>query len=154
MRLYILSLLCLSLCACNSIYIKPGTLDTNAMIYSPRGGYSMQRSIKQVMEERGYKVHVGTLRTERQSDDIDFQTFTIPYKAKYVVSVKERKEFLRPIWCMFNGFWWWNFNVSFTEKATGTEIMSWRGRGCQNSSLRKLNEVLDELEIKKDDKKK
>ena len=138
--------LALFVAGCNSIYVKPNTLDTKAMIYAPRGGYSMQRSIKQVMEERGYKVHVGTLRTEKESEDVDFQTYTIPYKAKYVVYVKERKEILRPIWCMFNGFWWWNFNVSITDKSTHKEIMSWRGRGCQNSSLRKLNEILDELE--------
>jgi len=150
MRLFVLILSCLVLTGCNSVYLKPGTLDTNAMIYTPRGGYSMQRSIKQVMDERGYNVHVGTLRTEKQSDDLDFQTFEIPNKAKYIVYVKERKEFLRPIWCIFNGFWWWNFNASITEKATGKEIMSWRGRGCQNSSIRKLNDILDELEIKKD----
>ena len=150
MRSYIAFLSCLLLCACNSIYLKPGTLDTDAVIYTPRGGYSMQRSIKQVMDERGYKIHVGTLKTEKQSDELDFQTFEIPNKAKYVVYVRERKEILRPIWCLFNGFWWWNFNASITDKTTGTEIMSWRGRGCQNSSLRKLNDILDELEIKKD----
>ena len=49
---------------------------------------------------------------------------------------------------MFNGFWWWNFNLSITNKNTGTEILSWRGRGCANSSLRKLNDILDELEMK------
>ena len=150
MRSYSVFLSCLLLCACNSIYLKPGTLYTNAVIYTPRGGYSMQRSIKQVMDERGYKIHVGTLKTEKQSDELDFQTFEIPNKAKYVVYVRERKEILRPIWCLFNGFWWWNFNASITDKTTGTEIMSWRGRGCQNSSLKKLNDILDELEIKKD----
>ncbi len=62
------------------------------------------------------------------------------------MTVKERKEILRPIWCAFNGFWWWNFNVSITERKTGKEILSWRGRGCQNSSIRKLNSVLNELE--------
>lgn len=150
MRIFNFILIGLCLTGCNSIYMKPGTLDTNAMIYAPRGGYSMQRSIKQVMDERGYKIHVGTLKTEKQSDDMDYQTFDVPNKARYVVYVKERKEFLRPIWCVFNGFWWWNFNVSITDKTNGNEIMSWRGRGCQNSSIRKLNAVLDELEIKKD----
>jgi len=146
MRVFVFFLSVLMLTGCNSIYMKPHTLDTNAVIYAPRGGYSMQRSIKQTMEERGYKIHVGTLKTEKQSDDLDMQTYEIPNNAKYVVYVKERKEFLRPIWCMFNGFWWWNFNASITEKKTGNEIMSWRGRGCQNSSIRKLNAILDELE--------
>jgi hypothetical protein len=150
MRLYILSLICLLLGACNSIYLKPNTLDTNAMIYTPRGGYSMQRSIKQVMDERGYKTHVGKLKTDKQSEDFDIQTFDIPNSAKYTVYIRERKEILRPIWCIFNGFWWWNFSASISDRSTGTEILSWRGRGCANSSLRKLNEVLDKLEIKKE----
>lgn len=150
MRVFVLILMCLCMAGCNSIYMKPGTLDTNAMIYTPRGGYSMQRSIKQVMDERGYKINVGTLRTEKQSEELDFQTYDIPNKTRYVVYVRERKEILRPIWCMFNGFWWWNFNASITDKTTGKEILSWRGRGCQNSSIKKLNAVLDELEIKQD----
>ena len=146
MRVLFSVLLCFILTACNSVYYKPHTLDKSQTVYASRGGYSMQRSIKQTMEERGYHVNVGTLRTDRQSEDIDFQTFDIPHKTKYVVQVKERKEILRPIWCMFKGFWWWNFNVSVTERATGNEILSWRGRGCQNSSIRKLNTILDELE--------
>jgi len=146
MRIFISILLCLMLTGCNSIYMKPHTLDKNQTVYALRGGYSMQRTIKQTMEERGYDVHVGTLRTEKQSDDVDLQTFDVPANAKYVVYVKERQEILRPVWCMFNGFWWWNFNVSITDKSTHKEILSWRGRGCQNSSLRKLNNVLDELE--------
>jgi hypothetical protein len=146
MRIFVSILLCLALCGCNSVYYKPHTFDKTQTVYAARGGYSMQRSIKQTMEERGYDVHVGTLRTEKQAEDIDFQTFDIPQKAKYVVTVKERKEILRPIWCMFNGFWWWNFNASITDRQTGKEILSWRGRGCQNSSLRKLNDILDELE--------
>jgi len=127
--------------------MKPGTLDKSQLVYATRGGYSMQRSIKQTMDERGYNVHVGTLKNESTFDDGEIQTFAVPLKAKYVVYVKERKEILRPIWCIFNGFWWWNFNASITDRKTGTEILSWRGRGCANSSLRKLNDILDELEM-------
>ena len=148
MRWFGLILLCLCATGCNSIYLKPGTLDTNQLIYTQRGGYSMQRSLKQTMEERGYKVHVGTLRNESSFDDGNLQTFVIPANAKYTVYVKERTEILRPIWCIFNGFWWWNFSLAISDRNTGTEILSWRGRGCQNSSLRKLNAVLDELEMK------
>ena len=146
MRIFGLILLCFMMCGCNSVYLKPHTLDKAQMIYATRGGYSMQRSIKQTMEERGHNIHVGRLRTDRQSEELDIQTFDIPAKTKYVVHVKERKEILRPVWCMFNGFWWWNFNASITERNTGKEILSWRGRGCQNSSIRKLNDILDTLE--------
>ena len=144
MRLIVFIVLCLSLTGCNSVYMKPGTMDTSKVFYAPRGGYSMQRSIKQTMEERGYTVNVGTIKTEKTVD--------VPAKARYAVSVKERKEFLRPIWCIFNGFWWWNFNASITDRTTGEEILTWRGRGCANSSLRKLNDILDELEMKKPEK--
>ena len=153
MRFALSVLLCFVLCGCNSVYLKPGTLDKDELIYATRGGYSMQRSIKQTLEERGHTVHVGTLRTERFFDDGDIQTFDIPSNTKYVVQVKERKEILRPVWCIFNGFWWWNFSASITNKSTGEEILSWRGRGCANSSLRKLNQILDELEIKEPVKK-
>ena len=150
MRVFVLILSCLGLCACNSIYLKPGTLDTNAMIYTPRGGYSMQRSIKQVMDERGYKTHVGKLTSVRERDSKDSEIYSQSKNIRYSVIISERTETLRPIWCMFNGFWWWNFEFAISDRKTGTEIMSWRGRGCQNSSIKKLNEVLDELEIKKD----
>lgn len=148
MRSFTFIILCLSLSGCNSIYMKPGTLDKSQSIYATRGGFSMRRSVKEILDKRGYNVSVGSLKTESAFDDGDIQTFTVPQKTQYVVYVKERKEFLRPIWCMFNGFWWWNFNLSITNKKTGTEILSWRGRGCANSSLRKLNAVLDELEMK------
>jgi len=150
MRVPMFAVLCFALSACNSIYMKPGTLDKSQLVYATRGGYSMQRSIKQIMEERGYNVHVGALKSESEFDDGNLQTFAIPLKAKYVVYVKERTEILRPIWCIFNGFWWWNFSASITDRKTGTEILSWRGRGCANSSLRKLNDVLDELEMPAD----
>lgn len=146
MRFGLLILLCLLTTACNSIYYKPHTLDKNGLIYTPRGGYTIQRSMKEVFDERGYNIHIGTLKVEKESDEADLYTFEIPKNAKYTVYVKERKEILRPIWCAFNGFWWWNFSIAISDRKSGTEIMSWRGRGCQNSSLRKLNEILDELE--------
>jgi len=150
MRMVIFILSCLVLAGCNSIYLKPGTLDTNALIYTPRGGYSMQRSIKQVMDERGYKTHVGKLTSVRERDSKDSEIYSQSKNIRYSVIISERTETLRPIWCIFNGFWWWNFEFAISDRKTGTEIMSWRGRGCQNSSLKKLNEVLDELEIKKE----
>lgn len=150
MRLYILSLICLLLGACNSIYLKPNTLDTNAMIYTPRGGETMQRSLKEVFDERGYKTHVGQLSSVRERSFSDLETYSQSKNIKYSVIIDEKNAILRPVWCIFNGFWWWRFNLAISDRTTGTEILSWRGRGCANSSLRKLNEVLDKLEIKKE----
>lgn len=151
----ILSLI-LGLTACNSVYVKPNSLEPTQKIYVPVGGYSMKRSIKLALQNRGYDIRTGALiKTNDAADsssDFDIETYKIPSGTKYSVRVRERGEIFRPIWCMFNGFWWWNFNVSIVEQKTGTEILSWRGRGCQNSSLRKLDALLDTMEIKKDSK--
>ena len=138
----ILSLI--GLTACNSIYVKPNSLDPDQKIFVPRGGFSMQRSIKLAMQTRNYDIYNGRLtRISKSSESYEF-----PSSVKYSVRVDERSEIFRPIWCMFNGFWWWNFNVSIVEQKSGTEMLSWRGRGCQNSSLRKLDALLDTMEIK------
>lgn len=150
MRVFVLILICLCMAGCNSIYMKPGTLDTNAMIYTPRGGETIKRSIKQIFDERGYKTHVGRLTSVTEGDSSDHEIYSKSKNVKYSVIINEKSSILRPVWCLFNGFWWWRFDLAISDRETGTEILSWRGRGCQNSSLRKLNEVLDELEIKKD----
>ncbi len=142
----ILSLL--GLTACNSVYVKPNSLDPNQKMFVPRGGFTMERSIKLTMQNRGYNIYNGKLIRISKSSE----SYELPSSVKYSVRVDERSEIFRPIWCMFNGFWWWNFNVSIVEQKTGTEILSWRGRGCQNSSLRKLDDLLDTMEIKKDNK--
>ena len=149
MRSFIFVILCLSLTGCNSIYLKPETLDTDKIIYTPRGGESMQRSLKEVFEKRGYKIHVGQLSSVHERDVSDLETYTKSKNIRYSVIIDEKSTILRPIWCAFNGFWWWRFSLAISDRKTGTEILSWRGRGCQNSSLRKLNDILDELEIKK-----
>ncbi len=140
----------LILAGCNSVYVKPNTLDKDQVVYADRGGYSMRRSIKQAMEERGYNVVVGKAKESKEWNDADgnseIDTTTIPTNARYVIKVKERSEVFRPIWCAFNGFWWWNFNVSIADNITGNEIMTWRGRGCANSSVCKLNKILDKIE--------
>lgn len=142
------------LCGCNSVYIKPNTLDTNKVFYADRGGYSMRRSIKESMESRGYKVIVGKAKTTKEwtkewtdtDGDSEIDTTNIPNSAKYVIKVKERQETFRPVWCALNGFWWWNFNVSIADHETGNELLTWRGRGCANSSVRLLNRLLDDME--------
>ena len=152
MRIWLIGFLCLGLASCNSIYLQPGSLDTNALIYTPRGGFTIQRSIKQVMDERGYKTHSGVLKSVKEKNRKDSDVYVLTKNIRYSVRMEERKEILRPVWCMFNGFWWWNFEVSISDRKLGKEIMSWRGRGCQNSSIRKLNDILDELEMKPEDK--
>jgi len=147
-KIFVLFLL---LTGCNSVYMKQGTLDTTKTVYAVRGGYGMKRSIKEAMEKRGYNVIVG--RASKMTDVVDVDTFYDDSKsekyinAEYVVKVVERNELFMP-WCIFNGFWWWRFNVSVADQKTGKEILSWRGRGCQNSSIRKLNDILDKLEKK------
>ena len=142
----------LALAACNNVYLKPGTLDKNQTVYANRGGYSMKRAIKENMETRGFKVIVGKSAGSRDIDlgDTDFEGIDMDVSdimnARYVVKVSERTETFMPYWCPFNGFWWWRFNVSIADQKTGEELLAWRGRGCANSSLRKLDRILDELE--------
>lgn len=157
--------LTLTLFACNSMYIKPGTLDPTQPIYSVAGGYSMKRSIKEHMEQRGYNVFVGKQTVSRtfgsaENGDVELNEYKME-NVRYVVNVSERTEKLNAFnfldiisvpFCAFNGFWWWNFNVSIGDQQTGKEIFTWRGRGCQNSSLRKLDRALDELEMKESDR--
>lgn len=138
------------LCACNSVYMKPNTLDTDEVFYADRGGYSMRRSIKESMESRGYKVVVGKATSNENMNDgassIDVDKNIVPNNAHYIVKVSERSEKFRPVWCALNGFWWWNFNVSIADQKTGDELMTWSGRGCANSSVRLLNRILDDME--------
>ena len=125
-------------------------MDKTAVVYAQRGGYGMKRSIKEALEQRGYHVIVGKLKNNTnlggEDFDGDIERNEIPRNARYVIKTSERKEKFNPFWCPLNGFWWWNFNVSIADQKTGTEIMSWRGRGCAKSSIRKLNAILDELE--------
>lgn len=152
MKRVLILFLPLAVAACNSMYIKPGTLDKNQTVYATRGGYSMRRSIKERMEARGYHVVVG--KSKANSDfsnadsDIELTRDEIPADARYIVKVAERHEKVFAFWCPFNGWWWWNFNVSIADQRTGEELMTWRGRGCANSSLRKLDDALDTLEMK------
>lgn len=138
------------LTACNSVYMKPNTLDTSEVFYADRGGYSMRRSVKEAMESRGYNVIVGKATSNENMNDgassIDVDKNIVPNNARYIVKVSERSETFRPVWCVLNGFWWWNFNVSIADQETGEELLTWRGRGCVNSSIRLLNRILDDME--------
>lgn len=125
-------------------------MEPGQTVYSQRGGYTMRRSIKEALETRGYHVVVGKMKSVSvfagEEIESDIERNEIPRDARYIVKVSERREKFNPFWCPLNGFWWWNFNVSITDQKTGDEIMTWRGRGCANSSIRKLNDILDKLE--------
>ena len=112
----------------------------------------MKRSVKEALEQRGYNVVVGTAAANRNaftdSENIEIDTAVIPKNVRYIVKVSERREKFNPFWCPFNGFWWWNFNMSIADQETGVELMTWRGRACQNSALRMFNDILDEMEGK------
>jgi len=143
------------LAGCNTVYVRPGTMTQNTKVYAAdRGGYTMRRAIKHELEDRGYRVVVGRAvvnTSESDGDDkIKHILGKVPFDAKYFVNVEERKEYPRPIWCALNGFWWWRFNVSITDQTTGEEIMTWRGHGCADSSVRKLHKIMDRLEAPND----
>lgn len=147
---------CVLLTACNSISVKHDTMIPGKIVYADRGGYTMQREIKNELERRGYKVVVGKALKSRayynDDSELEIETSSIPANARYYVKVRERREKFRPIWCSLNGFWWWNFNVSIADQQTGTELMTWRGRGCADSSKRLLRQALDTMEKKNEQK--
>ena len=140
------------LAACNSVYFQPNSIEPTQVFYADRGGYGMRKSIKQKMDERGYNVIVGTAVSSRDAttnaESIEIDSAVVPDNARYIVKVSERREKFNPFWCPFNGFWWWNFNISIADQKTGTELLAWRGRACQNSALRMLDDILDEMEVK------
>ena len=147
----VLCLVAVTMTACNSVYVKPNSLEPGATIYTRYGGYSMRRSIKRSLEERGFDVQVHAPRTTKEDiveeEEISHFSVPIPTDAKYIIKVSERNEYLNPL-CAFTGFWWWNFNVSISEQQTGHEILAWRGRGCADSSVRRLNRILNTMEAK------
>lgn len=138
------------LTACNSIVLKPGTLTPGETVYADRGGFTMRRTVKTELEKRGYKIVVGKVRNTRQfvegNEYYELESNEVPTDTKYYVKVSERSEKFRPIWCAFNGIWWWNFNISIADQQTGEELLSWRGRGCADSSVRLLRRTLNKLE--------
>lgn len=143
-----------TLSACNSAYVKPDSLRPHSTIYADRGGFTMRRAIKEHLEERGYTVVVGTATKSATQDDdngdIEISIYQVPSDADYAIEIRERKERFAPVWCAFNGFWWWRFNVSISDQRSGEEILSWFGYGCANSSVRMLDRILDDMEISKE----
>lgn len=141
-----------TLAACNHVNMKPGTLDKHEVFYVDSGGNLMQLGAKQLMEERGYNLTVGHVKSSVSTTYITAEgtdskiSASEVGKAKYIVFISESVNKFRPIWCSLNGFWWLRFNVSIADNATGEELLHWTGRGCANSSLRKLDTILDKME--------
>ncbi|MDR1338039.1 MAG: hypothetical protein LBJ73_03340 [Rickettsiales bacterium] len=158
--IYFLSLVaCVLLAGCNDMYIKPGTLDARDTFYFNPGGGMMARHVKESMDRRGYDVRIGKRLTKktmgtREGGVINIDEYKVE-NVKYVVNISETAESLwTPLyipWCVFNGLWWVNFNMSIDDQTNGRELMTWHGSGCAGSSLRKLNRALDEMEIKNAD---
>ncbi len=123
-------------------------MEPDAIIHVDPAGEGIARNIKEVLEKRGYDVRIGSQRKSGESGLSSSDTVVLPGETGYIVRTGYSTESFMPLWCVFNGFWWWRFSLSITAQSDGKEILSWRGRGCQNSSLRKLNRFLDELEIK------
>lgn len=151
MRILTILPLMLLLGGCNYVTLKPGTMDTGTVIYADANGYSIKRAIKDELAERGYDVRVGKIKNYANINDVsgtfvNMKSYEVPANTKYVIDVQERREKFQPVWCFFNGYWWWNFNVSISDQENGTELMSWAGRGCMNSSIRKFNRLMDKLE--------
>lgn len=149
----VLCMATIALCACNSVYVKQDSMRRGEKVYAKVGGYTMRRSIKENLENRGYTIIVGKAVQTRETVDadgdvIEIESYRIPKDVRYAVNVRERREIFNPFWCALNGFWWWNFYVSIADQSDGTELMTWRGRGCANSSLRKLDKILDAMEEK------
>ena len=148
----VIALSFLGLTACNHVHMKPSTLDKNDVFYVDSGGGLMQLATKQRLEERGYNLTVGRKRASVSSTYItaegaESKTYSSEIgKVKYILQISESATKFRPIWCSLNGFWWLRFNISIADNVTGQELLHWSGRGCANSSLRKLDRILDKLE--------
>ena len=111
MKKFLILFSVLSLCACNSVYMKPGTMEPNTVVHAKPLGYGIKRAIKEQLEKRGYDVRVGKLKRAYANDASEHETLELPGNVKYVVRVSENTEYFMP-WCIFNGFWWWRFSVS------------------------------------------
>ena len=148
MKNILIILAAIALAGCNSVYVKPNTMEPGEVVFAQSGGWQMRKSAKQELERAGFKITMGkTLRmTDVGSSDVEI--IDIPKDARYVMKVREGKEWFNPIWCPFNGFWFWKFNMSIADQKTGEEILAWSGRGCADSSLSKLKHIIQDLEKK------
>lgn len=135
----------LCLCACNSVYVKKNSLEPSELFYVDRGGNQLQHEIKNALEERGYNITIGRKKSTVKTTYINSDS--PDHNARYIITIDEKDPVFRPVWCALNGFWWWRFNLSIADNDTGQELLAWNGRMCANSTIRKLNRLLDDMEI-------
>ncbi|MBQ0013491.1 MAG: hypothetical protein KBS86_02915 [Proteobacteria bacterium] len=146
-----------ALTACNTVAIKPHSLNTNEKIYVDTNGETMRYYLKEELTKRGYNVTVGkktsvqTTTTNIQGDK-DGRVSTVELDgARYVATINEYDvgDYMRilgrfPV-CVFNGWKWVDFNVSIADNQTGEEILYWSGMGCKGTVKSDLSQVLDQL---------
>lgn len=148
---FIAILTLLFLTACNYMHVKPNTMEPNTTVYVERNGGLVKLGTKKRLEKRGYKLTSGMLKASRPLDDsnrLSDDYAKLPPDVSYILTVKERSDSFFPIWCFFNGFWWERFHLSVVDNQSGEELLLWSGRGCINSTMRKFEDALDELEKK------
>ena len=147
--IFLVLVLAATLSACNSVNMKPHSLDKSETVYAWYGGYHMRHAVKAELESRGYKVVVGKLKgetfAERNDDDIVISKEDA-MGARYILRTRERGKSFAPILCAFGGFYWWTFDVSISDQKTGEELLSWTGRGCANGNLARLEKIMDKIE--------
>lgn len=151
MRMFPILFVPLIFAGCTHLTMTPNSLDPDAVIYIERGGHQMLPIVKDVLEKRGYNVTVGEKRRTVALTYIESESAesVMTERVRYVVQVKERKEFFAPIPCLLHGLWWWKYDVSIADNKTGTEILNWSSRSCAGRAETRLNNYLDKLEIKK-----
>lgn len=151
MRVFPILFVSLVFAGCTHLTMTPNTLDTDAIIYVDRGGHQMLPIVKDVLTKRGYNVTVGEKRRTAGTTYIESSApeSVMRDRARYVVSVKERRELFAPIPCLFHGLWWWKYDVSISDNKTGTEILNWSSRNCAGLAEWRFNNYLDKLEIQK-----
>ena len=161
MREFIIIFIAVILAGCNFINIKPGTMEKGETVFAERGGFHMRIFLKQELENRGYNVVVGKIKSNQNfgegADLSDIDTVDL-MDARYVLRTRERisdaglwETFVNTglgFVCAitFNGINYWSFNTSIADQKTGEEILAWSGRGCSNWQIRRFRRLMNELE--------
>ncbi len=137
------------LTACNYITMKPGSLDKDKLIYVDRTTNLISHAIKESLEENGYRLTSGFKRARVDHTYMNPSAKATDKTPGYFLGISVHSSRTWPIWCFFNGFNHWDFDMHVVDNETGQEIFAWSGYGCQNSTLRKLEREFDKLEMKK-----
>lgn len=148
MKNIIVLALSIALVGCNFMTIEPHSLDKSKIIYMERTTNPMGHAIRNFLTKKGYKLTSGFRRARVDHIFINKSAKDVDKTPTYFLGISARSSGVWPVWCVFNGFNHWDFDMHIIDNETGQEIFTWSGFGCQNSSLRKLDRALDELKIK------